>query len=284
MNFNVDSLKEKFNSFKQNKTTKATGGGGNKDWFWSSKDETKYFRLLAFPDGELFKEYSIHYGLDVEDDGSERGKDSPFLCPWRNFGEDNPIHKWANELWNDDESTEEHKNLAKKLWPTQRFIFAGLERGRESDGPKLWSVSNDTFSELVQDFVLNDEWGDFVGEKAHDVKVTAEMKRNPNTGQSFKITNVGGRPTKTKLCPPELEKDCAALQDAIPNPDDIFRRVTTAQCNSILETFMAKKYSHLLEEKSDKESKKYGSRSKEELQKKFDDAKAKAPDDEDIPF
>ena len=61
---------------------------GNRSVFWRPEDGEQTIRIVPTPDGDPFKEYWFHYNL---------GKNSGFLSPKKNFGEDDPLDDFIRQ-------------------------------------------------------------------------------------------------------------------------------------------------------------------------------------------
>ena len=140
MGIDMKKMREKYNSLKNK-------GGGKKDLFWKPQDGDQVIRILPTADGDPFKEFWFYYNLDK----------GPVLCPKRNFGEDSPVLDFASALYK--EGTPDSIELAKKLFPKQRFFSPVLVRGEEGLGVRVWGYSKTVYEQLLQ-LVLNPDYGD----------------------------------------------------------------------------------------------------------------------------
>ena len=66
------------------------GDGGKSSSFWKPQEGEQTIRIVPTADGDPFKDYWFHYNV---------GKNSGFLCPKKNYGEDCPVCDFASKLW-----------------------------------------------------------------------------------------------------------------------------------------------------------------------------------------
>lgn len=83
----------------------------------------------------------------------------PLTAP-RTYGKPDPAQDLSRELWDAG-----NKETAKKLFPTRNYSCWVLEKGKESEGPKLWSMSKSLYESLLNIFLDDDEYGDVIDEK-----------------------------------------------------------------------------------------------------------------------
>ena len=122
--------------------------GNGQSAFWRPEDGEQTIRIVPTPDGDPFKEYWFHYNL---------GKNSGFLSPKKNFGEDDPLNDFVRQLYKD--GSDESIKMAKDLSARQRFFAAVVVRGEEDKGVRLWGFGKTAYKELLN-LVLNPEYGD----------------------------------------------------------------------------------------------------------------------------
>lgn len=243
---NLDQLREQFKRFEESggKTTKAYKGGEGKQ-FKSSLEEDRQFRLLCFPDGDIFKEYHVVYGVDKSPvPGQKYEKDNYFLCPKKNFGESSAIHEWSQELWNSIEppvgmkkSETTQGKEAMNMWATPRFVFTGVRLGKEDEGMKLFVTSNTVYKTIMEkifDKKYDEDGGllNFDGGECLALEVTAKEQFN------YKITEIDVTRRPRPLFPKDSKMTIEDLLEDCPNPDELFRRVTYEETQDILQRYM----------------------------------------------
>ncbi len=168
---NLSKLKERYNRLKN----KGSKGGWNKDAspFFSLAEGTNRFRLLPWPDAEEdedgtkipdFKEQWFYYGLKFVEklpDGSTVTHKAPLSL--RHMGEEDCVQDAINMLFDKEGKSEEQvaedKELAKKLLPGQTMYLLGIDRSKEDEGPKMWSISSKKIYETVIKVMLDEKKG-----------------------------------------------------------------------------------------------------------------------------
>ena len=214
MGIDMKKMREKYNSLKNK-------GGGKKDLFWKPQDGDQTIRILPPSDGDPFKEFWFYYNLDK----------APVLCPKRNFGEDSPVLDFASALYK--EGTPDSIEMAKKLFPKQRFFSPVIVRGEESQGVRIWGYSKTVYEQLLQ-LVLNPDYGDVT-----DVDEGTDLVLNygKKAGALFPSTKLTPKRKASPVCK-EGDSDCQALLEEIPDFDGLFERRTSAQVQELLDKFM----------------------------------------------
>jgi len=210
----MKKMREKYNTLKSK-------GGGKKDLFWKPQDGDQVIRILPTADGDPFKEFWFYYNLDK----------GPVLCPKRNFGEDSPVLDFASSLYK--EGTPDSIEMAKKLFPKQRFFSPVLVRGEEGLGVRVWGYSKTVYEQLLQ-LVLNPDYGDVT-----DVDEGTDLVLNygKKAGALYPSTKLTPKRKTSPACA-KGDKDCKELLGEIPEFDGLFERKTTAQVQELLDIFM----------------------------------------------
>ena len=207
----------------RNKLNKVTGADKRGE-FWRPNEGENNIRIVPTPDGDPFKDKLFHYNV-----GS-----SGFLCPKKNFGDECPVCAFANKLWND--SDEDSRRMAKSLFAKQRFFSPVLVRGEESEGIKVWGYGKMAYQKLLN-IVLDPDYGDITDpDEGNDLKVIYEKL----SGANFPTTDIRPRPRKSVLCDDRVGGDerCAQLLESVPDLETTFERKTTAEVQSILDSFL----------------------------------------------
>ena len=214
MGIDMKKMREKYNSLKNK-------GGGKKDLFWKPQDGDQVIRILPTADGDPFKEFWFYYNLDK----------GPVLCPKRNFGEDSPVLDFASALYK--EGTPDSIELAKKLFPKQRFFSPVLVRGEEGLGVRVWGYSKTVYEQLLQ-LVLNPDYGDVTD---LDEGTDLVLNYGKKAGAMFPSTKLTPKRKASPACK-DGDKDCKEILEEIPEFDGLFERKTTAQVQELLDRFM----------------------------------------------
>ena len=214
MGIDMKKMREKYNSLKNK-------GGGKKDLFWKPQDGDQVIRILPTSDGDPFKEFWFYYNLDK----------APVLCPKRNFGEDSPVLDFASALYK--EGTPDSIEMAKKLFPKQRFFSPVLVRGEEGLGVRIWGYSKTVYEQLLQ-LVLNPDYGDVT-----DTETGTDLVLNygKKSGAMFPSTKLTPKRKASTVCK-DGDSDCKELLEEIPDFDGLFERRTTEQVQELLDKFM----------------------------------------------
>jgi len=215
MAIDMKKMKEKYNRLKNK-------GGGKDNLFWKPEDGEQVIRILPTSDGDPFKEFWFYYGLDK----------APTLCPKRNFGDESPVLDFASELYR--EGTPESIEMAKKLFPKQRFFSPVLVRGKEDEGVKIWGYSKTVYEQLLQ-LVLNPDYGDITDTNTGTDLVLAYGKA---PGAMFPSTTLTPKRRASKACE-DGDEECAKLLENIPDFDGLFERKTTQDVQALLDKYLA---------------------------------------------
>lgn len=310
---NLEKLKEQFRAFQENEG-RSLSSKSDTTKLTVSRDKSRptKFRFLCFPDGDIVKEFHVQYKIDTSPGKDGKVKDNPFLCPKANFGEKCAIREFAQTLY--DSGDESQQKQAQKLWPTPRFVFIGLERGKEDDGPKKLEVSKDGCREIMSKLSNTEKYeedGGFFGDMSLDMDIWTEEKPM-NNGNTYWAIKVEPARKPTVLLPKGTTITMDMIQDRLEtqqayDPTQFFRRVNYEHTFQILEKYI----SGLSNATGHSETERYGagttptttevnvsesmlpqSVSKSSKRSKLDEKFAQVkkleqqppPDDEDIPF
>ena len=195
--------------------------GNGKSVFWRPEDGEQVIRIVPTADGDPFKEYWFHYNL---------GKNSGFLSPKKNFGEDDPLNDFVRQLYKD--GSDESIKMAKNLSARQRFFAPVVVRGEEDQGVRLWGFGKMAYKELLN-LVLNPEYGDIT-----DVNEGTDLTINYGkpAGAQFPQTTITPRRKPSSLF--ESEEKIAEALSQIPDYNTVFERKTPEQVQSMLDEFL----------------------------------------------
>ena len=196
---------------------------GGSSVFWRPEDGEQVIRIVPTPDGDPFKDFFFHYNV---------GRNSGFLCPKKNFGDDCPVCGFATKLYN--EGTDDSIKMAKTLFARQRFFSPVIARGEESEGVRIWGYGKMAYESLLN-LVLNPEYGDITdAEEGTDLILTYGKP----AGATFPQTKLQPRRQPSPLCQDGPEK-CAEMMENIPDFEGLFERKTTEQVGSMLDEFLS---------------------------------------------
>ncbi len=208
MALDIEKMREKMNNL--------TGRTKNAD-FWKPVEGESNIRIVPTADGDPFKERWFHYNVT-------RGG---FLCPKRNFGDKCPVCDFANKLW--DEGNDDSRNLAKSLFPKQRFFSPVLVHGEEADGVRVWGYGKMAYEKLLN-IVLDPDYGDVTDcDAGNDLKIIYGY----SAGATYPRTDIRPRPRKTPLCDDAVGGDdrCAELLENLPDFETLFEREVHGGCS-----------------------------------------------------
>jgi len=214
MALNLDAMKAKLDKLNGK-------GDGNNNRFWRPEDGEQTIRIVPTPDGDPFKEYWFHYNL---------GKNSGFLSPKKNFGEDDPLNDFVRQLYKD--GSDESIKMAKDLSARQRFFAPVIVRGEEEKGVRLWGFGKTAYKELLN-LVLNPEYGD-ITDVNEGTDLTINYGKPP--GAQFPQTAITPRRKSSPMMADEAK--AAVFLDQIPNFDEVFERKTPQQVQTMLDEFL----------------------------------------------
>ena len=195
-------------------------GGGNA--FWKPQDGDQVIRLVPTPDGDPFKEYWFYYNI---------GK-TPILCPKKNFGDESAIFDFARNLY--QEGTPDSIEMAKKLFPKQRFFSPVIVRGEEELGVRVWGYSRTVYEQLLK-MVLDPDYDDITDpDNGTDLTLTYGKK----AGAMFPSTDLKPKRKPSPLCT-DGDAECLALLEEVPDIDSLFERKTSEEVQEILKVHLS---------------------------------------------
>ena len=196
--------------------------GGGDSRFWRPEDGESVIRIVPTPDGDPFKDYWFHYNV---------GKNSGFLSPKRNFGEDDPLDSFVRELFN--EGTDDSIKMAKNLMARQRFFSPVLVRGEEEKGVRIWGYGKMAYEKLLS-LVLNPEYGDITSpEEGTDLVI----HYGKPAGASFPQTKITPRRQNSPL--DEDSAKTAEHLESVPDYGTLFERKTPEEVGHLLDEFLS---------------------------------------------
>ena len=195
MSIDMEKIKSRLSSL-----TNPEGGG--KSVFWRPQDGEQVIRIVPTADGDPFKDFFFHYNV---------GKNSGFLCPKKNFGDDCPVCSFVKTLFND--SDPDSIKMAKSLVARQRFFTPVVVRGEEAEGVRLWGFGKTAYQALLN-LVLNPDYGD-ITDPVNGRDVVVEFISAEESGASFPTTKIRVKPNQTPISddPTILEKVKSSQKD-----------------------------------------------------------------------
>jgi len=213
MGIDMKKMREKYQALKSR--------GAGSSAFWRPQDGDQTVRLVPTADGDPFKEYWFHYNL---------GKNSGFLSPKRNFGEDDPLNDFVRSLYK--EGTEDSIKMAKTLSARQRFFAPVIVRGEEEMGVRIWGFGKQVY-ETILNLVLNPEYGDIT-----DVENGIDLSINYGkpTGAQYPQTKLTPKRRSTPLF--EDRDQISTALDGMPDFSNVFERKTPAEVQTMLDEFL----------------------------------------------
>ncbi len=215
MAIDIEKMREKLGNLK--------GGGGKKDIFWKPQDGTQVIRVLPTEDGDPFKSFFFHYGVNA----------GGLMCPKANFGEHCAICEFVSKLFN--EKDEESREMAKKLMKKQRFFSPVLVRGDEAKGPRVWGYSKSVYEYFLKSS-LDPEIGDFT-DPTNGVDCEIEYGKKPN--KSFPDTTPKLKRKQTPICKDMKKEECEEILNKIPDFNSLHKRVSSAEVQKALDDHLA---------------------------------------------
>jgi len=216
MAIDMSKMKAKLNSV-QNR------GNARTSQFWRPSDGDQTIRIVPTADGDPFKEYWFHYNV---------GKNSGFLSPKKNFGEDDPLDSFVRQLFN--EGTDESVKMAKNLMARQRFFSPVIVRGEEDKGVRIWGYGKTVYEQLLN-LVLNPEYGDITDPEAG---TDLMLNYGKPSGASFPQTKLMPSRRTSTICPNISSEECVKLLESIPDFGTLFERKTPEDVQRMLDEYL----------------------------------------------
>jgi len=184
---NIDAIKKKLDGLQGNKTSKKEKTDYTKI-FWKPKEAGEY-KIRFVPNAKNadspFEEVLVHYGVNKFP-----------MYALSNWGEEDPIHNFAKEIWNNGD--EEEKKLAKTLFPKTRVMAPIVVRGEEEKGVRWMEMGIGMYKDLLA-IATDEDYMDYEDiTNGRDFKVNAVPDTLPN-GRSFISLSLIPRPKSTPL-------------------------------------------------------------------------------------
>lgn len=221
---NLDKIKEKLNSFKKPEKTETQKEKIDfTKYYWKPGNETKthVVRIVpsAFDKDNPFREVYFHYNMTK----------APILA-LSNFGEKDPVTELIDILKKDknEDTKDDNRNLAKKLYPKLRILVPVIVRGEEEMGVRLWEFGKEIYQELLA-IADDEEIGDFTDPvNGRDLKISRTSPKD--AGNTYGSTSV-----RITMKQTPLSKDSKQVKDWLENQPDIFSLYKRYDYNSLKE-------------------------------------------------
>lgn len=219
----IKELKAKLNSL-QNKNSDNSKGKDKKQNFWKPTVGKQTIRVVPskFNKNNPFTELWFYYGI----------KKFGLLSLSKNFNEKDPISEFVKKLREDKDR--ESWILAKKLDAKIRIFVPVVERGKESEGVKLWQFGKEVYMEFLN-LIDNDEVGDFT-----DVMNGRDIIVNTVGPESTK-TNYNKSTIQPKMSTSVLTEDKDLLKELLenqPDPKGIYTKNTYDELKNMLQEYL----------------------------------------------
>ena len=215
MAIDISKMRNKLNTLK--------GKGGQLAKFWKPQTGTQTIRILPTEDGDPFKSYFFHYGLNNES----------VLCPKHNFGEECAVCDFVSKLYNDGD--DESQEMARKLVRKQRFFSPVLVRGEEGEGARVWGYSKTVYQTLLET-VLNPDYGDITDQENG---VDIDLRYEKTAGKLYPETSLTFKRKSSMLCEDIEDEECQQLLETIPDFDKLHKRRSSEEVQSLLDNFLS---------------------------------------------
>lgn len=207
----------------RNKLNTLKGKGGQMAKFWKPQAGNQTIRILPTEDGDPFKSYFFHYGLNNES----------VLCPKHNFGEECAVCDFVAKLYNDGD--EESREMAKKLVRKQRFFSPVLVRGEENEGARVWGYSKTVYQNLLET-VLNPDYGDITDP---ETGVDIDLRYEKTAGKMYPETTLSFKRNSSPMCNGLSDDECESILDSVPDFDKLHKRRTSEEVQGLLDGFLS---------------------------------------------
>ena len=223
MGINREALKEKIKRMRD-----PSSRFGDSDLWRPDQEgnlETVRFLDNPFTDDDPFIQLFFHYRI---------GKGRHILCPRKNWGKTCPICEWAKSIVNNNP---EDKELARDLWPKQRFFGVIVDRKDPTLTPKYYGFGQKNYFQLI-DKLHNAEYRDYMDPlKGIDVTVKCQ-KEMGETGkpQMYPTTTFDFSRRDTRLA--DTDEKIQEILNKIKRIDEIFKPMTVAEIKERLNEWL----------------------------------------------
>lgn len=241
----INELRNRLNNL--NNKSKSTVGQ------WKPKDEHQV-RLVQYPhDEDSFIERTFHYNIDQRE----------FLCP-KQFGNDCPVCEFAEgdlRNWNGPNGQPKPEaqrradwELYKKIQSRPRFYVPMIERGKESEGVRFWSMTPAQMGQALDVCGDGDRLADvgvkpgdtagafkvlFDVEKGYDLTVSFKKPNNADgkgNTKSITLIEIKGKIRSSPLASSKKASD--DLVKSCKNVKELLTEVSSAEVDKIFKKFL----------------------------------------------
>lgn len=192
--------------------------------FWRPGPGEYSIRALPWPDemlkdGQPFVERYFYY----------LGDKPGFLAPFQ-FGKEDPVADLRKKLYSTQDPAD--RAIAKQLKPSMRTYLPVLERGKESEGVKLFSFGKGVHQRLLGYFLKKDteNWIDTKG--GYDIDVTISKIK----GKKYNDTAVELARKPSDLA--DSDDKINELLESMPDVDNVYSQKSTAEIEAILNSWL----------------------------------------------
>lgn len=232
---NLEEIKKKLLA-----VTERNSGSGVRPWRPKGEHQVRLFHAPGYE--EPFVERSYHYDI---------GDEKTILCP-RCFGDECAICDLAEKFksWKDENGVDkpearrkEEFEIFRKLQPRTRYWTAMTEIGKESEGAKWWSITENSYKQILE-ICANADFNEdhAVGGSAiltdpdRAVNLTVDFKKPGERGnnKTFPETTIKPRMKFSKL------EGAAKILSTLPKLDDLDPRVPSDVVAKKFKAAMAK--------------------------------------------
>lgn len=224
MGIDRDALKEKIKRMRD----PASRFGPSDMWKPDQDGNIANIRLIdnPFTDKDPFVELWFHYRI---------GKGRHILCPRKNWGKTCPVCEWAKSIV---DNSPEDKDLAKDLWPKQRFHAVVVDRADPDLVPKYYGFGKKNYFQLV-DYLHKRDYQDYMDPvKGLDIEVKCERAMGDNGKlQLYPTTTYTIGRHDSKLA--ESDEKIREILGGIKRIDEIFKPMTIAEIKDRLNEWLS---------------------------------------------
>lgn len=224
MSFEID--KEKIRQkLEQLKNPRASQKSGENDGIWRPDPaKESIIRLIQYPHSEdPFFDIWYHYNVG--------GRKGGIMCLERNFEKECPVCELGRKL--SKSAVPEDKELAKKMFPKQRFFAAMIDRASSSPTVKFWGFGKEIYTELLNNLIDNDFSNYLDPVQGLDAVVTVAKVEGKTFGSpKFKLKRKESRLAET-------DEQIKNIIQSIPKYENIFKPMNSVQVQKILDNWLA---------------------------------------------
>jgi hypothetical protein len=196
--------------------------GPGKRWYLQKGQKTANLRIVAFADnqGLPFKSRKIYTNIQGF---------RPLVCP-NQFDLPDPVQDAIQALHDEmKEATgdrlKELKEMVTQLYPRDMYYALVLDREKEEEGLKIWSLKKYMVTQLYN-LMLDEDYGDITDPiKGHDIKINKEDK-----------ISIIAKPKPSRLA--KTDEEIARLIEEAPDLDEVERAPDFDRLKTLLEAWI----------------------------------------------